>query len=475
MPNALELSLHLPRPALVVQESARCAVTLRNDGDAPVTVANAGLHPEWPTLVVRGPGEGDERAFAPEDRWQRPPIPERRGDGPERALAPGEERRDVFALLDRADLPRVGVYEVEAVERVGEERLVSAPRQVEVRPLRPRAATPPVSEPGQWSMAWVQDDDPPALHVRVLRAVRGEVRPVTAFRAAAPVEADAWPALTAPPPGAPAAARLVAWPEGSVLRWVDAGAEPWSEPGEVDLVAGARLLGPLAALDPARPRALALALYRRALLSAWVGEAPGRGASIDVPFEAPAWSDVLTGDDGRAWVVALDTGAGPPRGHLLAWAEEGPGERLALGPFKGALAAAAAAALPGGRLAGAVLTWFARREGEEPAPLLTRWRYEAALGVRLETPALWPWDRRWQVTEARLRLDPAGAPHLLAREAGAGWLYAGPLQPPAPCPEVVRRADHPPDLVFAPGLGPALLAVDPARGLVGLAPGPEAP
>ncbi|MCO5165328.1 MAG: hypothetical protein M9894_03045 [Planctomycetes bacterium] len=467
MPTALELSLHLPRPALVVQESARCAVTLRNLGDAPVTVANAGLHPEWPTLVVRGPGQGEERAFAPEDFWRRPPIPEAPGEGPERVLAPGEERREVFALLDRASLPRAGTYELEAVERVGPDRITSAPAALEVRPLRPRAAPAPVDEPGQWAMAWVQDDDPPALHVRVLRAIRGEVRPFTAFRVAAPVDPDARPALTAAPPGVPAAARLVAWLEGGDLRFADAGAEPTAPPGEVDLVAGARLLGPLAALDPERPRALALAMFRRALLSAWVGEAPGRGASVEVPFEAPAWSDVLTGDDGRAWVAALDTGAGAPRGHLLAWGEEGPGERLDLGPFKGALAAAGAVALPGGRLAGAVLTWFARREGDDALPLLTRWRLEPGLGVRVEAPVLWPWDRRWQVTDPRLRLDPAGAPYLLVREAGLGWLRAAPLQPPAPCPAAVRGADHPPDLVFAPGLGPVLLAVDPEVGLVG--------
>ncbi|MCW8137660.1 MAG: hypothetical protein KIT58_02020 [Planctomycetota bacterium] len=449
MPTELELSLHLPRPALVVQESARCVVTLKNLGDAPVTVANAGLHPEWPTLVVRGPGEGEERSFAPEDGWRRPPIPEAPGEGPERALAPGEERRDVFALLDRAALPRAGTYELEAVERVGPDRITSPPAALEVRPLRPRAAPPPVSEPGQWSMAWVQDDDPPALHVRVLRAIRGEVRPVTAFRVAAPVDADAWPAHC------------------NLLQARRARLSPGPGGGERPL--GRRRRGAVdragrGDLPPARLSARSRLTRRaRALGQPWRSTAARcsrrgsvrrrGGRPIDVPSRRPPGATCSRATTGAPGSWALDTGAGlgsrsPPRLE-----RGGPASGWRWGRLAAPWWPPPRRLLPGGRLAaGAVLTWFARREGEEPAPLLTRWRRGGPRRAAGD-PALWPWTALAGDRGAPAPRPGRGSPPARAR----GRRREGSARRPAPAPGAVsggRPAPATPDLVFALAWGP---------------------
>lgn len=469
----LELTLSIPRATLVVQESPRCEVVGRNADATPLQVARPGLHPEWPTLEVRGPGPEDERAFTPEQRWRATPIPMWPGETSVMELAPGAERREQLRLLDRVDLPRVGRYTLEAVELVGEVWSRSEPVELEVTPLRPLASTAPIDEGGGWSMAWVQEGTPCSLHVRALRSVRGRIAPVAAFQAAALVPKDARPALSASPPGTTPCARFAAWVArgrgGDLLRWTPVLAEPEADAAAAPLPADSTLLGTLALLDPARPRALALTLADGAVLPTWVGEEPASGAPVAVPFGPPAWSDVLVGPDQRATLVALVEAPGGLGLTVLGWRDGAPaGAPLALGTIKGSLAAAAATVDATGRVRGAVLTWFAKREGETPVPLLTRWTLEPDGRARVETPALWPWDRRWRATEALLRLDAAGAPHLLVREAEGAWLQAGPLTLPRPClpagtPVVAL------DLLLVGGTTPVIVATDPDTGLRDLA------
>lgn len=474
--SELELALSLPRPRLVVQESPRCELVGKNAGSAPLQVARPGLHPEWPTLEVRGPGEDDERAFTPEARWRARPIPMWPGETSIMELAAGAERREQVRLLDRIELPRAGRYTIEATELVGEVWSRSAPVELEVAPLRPTATTRPIDEGGAWSMAWVQEMEgaPSELHVRVLRSVRGRVVPVTAFRAAGPVSKEARPTLSAAPPGATPSARFLAWVErgrgGDLLRWTSVLAEPEDDAAAVTLPADSTLLGTLALLDPERPRALALTLADGSLLPTWIGEAePAAGAAVRVPFGAPVWSDVVVGPDRRATLVALASGGdGALTLHALPVNDGVPGTTVTLGVCKGALAAGAATVDATGRVRGAVLTWFAKREGEVAVPLLTRFTIEVDGRARLETPALWPWDRRWRADEALLRLDAAGAPHLLVREAEVGWLQAGPLALPRPCvpsgSDVVAL-----DLLFVNGTTPVVLATHASTGVGDLA------
>jgi hypothetical protein len=472
--SELELALSIPRNTLVVQESPRCELVGRNAGSAPLKVARPGLHPEWPTLEVRGPGEGDERAFTPEERWRARPVPMWPGETSIMELAAGAERREWVRLLDRIDLPRVGRYSIEATELVGEVWCRSAPVELEVAPLRPIASTRPIDEGGVWSMAWVQEMEgaPSELHVRALRSVRGRVVPVAAFRAAAPISKEARPALSAPPLGATPPARFVAWVErgrgGDLLRWTSVLAEPSDDAAAVVLPADSTLLGTLALVDPERPRALALTLADGSLLPTWIGEAePTVGAAVRVPFGPPVWSDVVVGPDRRATLVALAEEEGALKLHALPVSDGVPGAIVTLGVCKGAFAAAAATVDATGRVRGAVLTWFAKREGEVAVPLLTRFTLEVDGRARLETPALWPWDRRWRADEALLRLDAAGAPHLLVREAEVGWLQAGPLALPRPCAppgsDVVAL-----DLLFM-NETPVVLATDPSTGVRDLA------
>lgn len=465
----LQASFRAASTALVVQESPRCEVVVTHEAAAPLDLPTE-LHPEWPTMRVKGPGPDDVVEVAPEERWGgRPPIPFRSGTGPVVQVAPGAGRPIVFDLLSRLDLPCAGVYEVSALVGAGGAVVESAPVRFDVAPVRPLAVTPAVAEAGVWSAAWVQDGEPPRLYVRTLALGRGQARtrrlvPVAEVpREARPVLSSAGPATA--DAGTPR--RLVAWREGADLRWADASDDRGADAAVGELGLGRAvgdLVAPLA-IEPGRRRALGVVLRDATVRPVWLGDEPAVGETAVDLGGRPAAVEVLVGSNGGAVVLAHVPADGAVQVRLLAWPPRGePPAPRTVATCKGTFAAAAGAIDAEGWTRGATLTWFAKRPGEAPVPTLTRWTVDPSGAAKVEVPALWPWDRRWAIEEVSLRLDPAGAPHLLAREATLGWLHAAPLRTPAPALPEGAPCVGPLDLVFADGRA-LVLVHDPARGL----------
>lgn len=494
----MKLELSVSRPRLVLLESAPAALVITNDGPEPVSAPNPALNGKLPIFRVRGPGPDDVLEHEPfaalATRGVRL-LPSGDDDQPDVSLAPGEQVRLEFDLLERLTLPRPGRYEVEALLRSPFERdgpppteVASAPVALEVEPLDPCWVSPTHGHGGFDDLAfvgWTQrptETGPAAVHVRSLEVFRGRVMPRLSFRAG-DAPADARPLVSTSARGeALEGARVVAWIAGDALCWVRFGERAPAadvEPARVRVGSGAQLLGPpvvepAVGEQPERVRAFVRGADDAArAISLTPG--PQDEATVSLPS---VWSHVVAPRRGGPRVLTIASGPAGVELHAVAWdASPRLGARLAA--WKGELAAAAAVVDDQDVVHGALLTWFRKRPTEAPSLIGVRWRLDAATG-RFEAgaPRLCAWDRRLGTPPITLRLDGRGEPYALFQDEQGRWQLAaslnaprllfpepdadGDVAAPAPEPEPVGPIDV---MFFNAGTAPFLLVHEADRGL----------
>ena len=133
----MELELLTPRDELVIDEDMTLTYVLRNTSNAPITVLDPQMNDDWPALRVTQLGGGPTEQFGPME------IPSRHSDeytsslgNEEMELAPGQEHRVEAKLVDRAEFPGPGRYELTAVYEVDGQPVTSKPRSLRLHPAR---------------------------------------------------------------------------------------------------------------------------------------------------------------------------------------------------------------------------------------------------------------------------------------------------------------------------------------------------
>ncbi len=133
----MELELLTPRDELVIGEDMVLTYVLRNGTANPVSVFDPDMNDDWPALRVKHLGDGTVEQFGAQE------IPSRHAEdyvvslgNDEIELAPGQEIKVEARLVDRAEFPGPGQYELVAVFDVAGQEVLSVARTLRLHPAR---------------------------------------------------------------------------------------------------------------------------------------------------------------------------------------------------------------------------------------------------------------------------------------------------------------------------------------------------